>query len=1631
VSDIETAGCDHGINIQSSDTNLVPIENISYSCSADVFNLTIVPANNQNGSSNITITATDEGGLSATEVFNLTVDSVNDAPSISSIADQTISEDTTISSIEFTVSDIETAVCDHGVNIQSSDTNLVPIENISYSCSADVFSLSIAPASNQSGSSNITITATDEGGLYATEVFTLTVDSVNDVPSISSIVDQTTNEDTSIDSINFTVSDIETVGCDHGINIDSSDTSLIPIENISYSCSADVFYLTITPTSNQSGSSIITITATDEGGLSTTEVFTLTVDSVDDAPVVVQAIDDIVLESNAAEYIIPLTNVFNDIENDSIITSVYNNSNVALVIGAISGNDLILSLQPDMAGSAEFTIRATANEKSADDVFSVNVKLSDVAPEVLTPIDDIVVFEDAPSTIIDLTTVFTDANDDDLSIVKSIAYNTNESIVSTTITNNQLILSYHPDTSGTATIVIRGTSQDQSVDETFDLTVTPVDDPPIVAKAINDLTVDEDATVQTIRLYGVFTDIDNDDTHIQTIVADNSNISLVEATLSDHTLSLNYLPNQSGTAELTIMATSNGLTVTDMFMITVNPVDDPPVVANAIADVAMDISSEMLTIPLSDVFADIDNTNAEIIKTIQSNSNNALLTVQISDNNIILTHQDNAEGESTVIVQAISNGIEIYDAFTVYVDASDVAPEIQTPIENITVVEDCATTHIDLSTVFTDSDSQDQTISKMIVENTNPSLVTTSITGNNLYLIYQPDAFGSSVLTVRGTSQGKTVDNSFAVTVTPVDDPPIIENPLVDFTVNEDAPETTIDLSTVFTDPDNDYQDIVKTLINNDNESLVTGTLTGNQLILSYAPDASGTATIVIRATSDEKFVDDSFMVTVNPVDDPPVVASAVLDIITDEDAADQTIDLIDVFTDKDNENSEIQISIIENTNNTLVTSTISWNQLLLVYQSNENGIAELTIRGTSNGLHVDDTFAVIVNPVDDPPIVANAIADVALDVQTELLTIDLTNVFADIDNSDIGKTLLSNSNPELLTVTIIENSLILGHQAGLEGETEIIVQGISNGKAVEDSFNVFAYASDIAPQIAAPIEDIIVDESAGSTTIDLSTIFTDPDMNNLKRTVRNTNDSQQYITKTIVSNTNEKLITASISGDILTLVFNDGASGAGMITVRGTSRGKFVDITFTVTILSVDDPPVVANAITDITVNEDASDTLIDLTFIFTDPDNLDQNIQKSIVSNSNESLVSPVITGNLLALSYVSNASGSATLVLRGTSGGKSVETSFNVAVTPVDDPPMIATSIQPIVVNEDAPEEIIDLSGVFTDPDDYDTNIQLSNSNNTNSKLVEASISEQSIILSYLPDQHGTAIITIRGTSNGLFVEDQLNITVNGVDDKPVIANALLDITADEDAPDQIIDLTNVFTDKDNDSGDIQLSIIENTNTNLVKSTITMNQLVLNYQSNENGSSEITIRGTSNGLHVDDTFAVIVTPVDDPPIVANAISDVALDIQAESLTIDLINVFADIDSQIAKTILNNTNSEFASVSIIENNLVLSHQAGIEGETQITVQAMSNGLAIEDSFNVYAYESDIAPQIATSIEDITVVEDSSGTTIDLSSVFTDPDTDDHSITKIIVSNTNEPLVTADITGNTLTLKYQADASG
>ncbi len=531
--------------------------------------------------------------------------------------------------------------------------------------------------------------------------------------------------------------------------------------------------------------------------------------------------------------------------------------------------------------------------------------------------------------------------------------------------------------------------------------------------------------------------------------------------------------------------------------------------------------------------------------------------------------------------------------------------------------------------------------------------------------------------------------------------------------------------------------------------------------------------------------------ITVNPVDDAPTVLNPITDVNVDEDAANTVIDLTNVFTDIDNDIALIVKSVFVNDNTGLVTATIIDNQLTLDYQDNQSGIANITIRGTSNGKTVDDTFVVNVGAVDNPPTVLNPITDVNVDEDAENSVINLSNVFSDVDGDVIVKTVFVNSNPGLVTATIVDNQLTLDYQDNQSGIANITIRGTSNGKTVDDTFVITVNPVDDAPTVLNPITDVNVAEDAENSVINLSNVFTDID-----------NDPTSIV-KSVFANNNTGLVTATIVNNQLTLDYQDNQSGTANITIRGTSNGKTVDDTFLVTVNPVDDAPTVVNPITDVNVDEDAENTVLDLTNIFTDIDNDPTSIVKSVLTNDNTGLVTVTIVDNQLTLDYQDNQSGTANLTIRGTSNGKTVDDTFIVTVNPVDDAPTVVNPIADVNVAEDAENSVINLSNVFTDIDNNPTSIVKSVFANNNTGLVTATIVDNQLTLNYQHNQSGTANLTIRGTSNGKTVDNTFVVKVNPVNDAPTLQQEIANQTATEGQPFSFTIPANTFTDIDGDN------------------------------------------------------------------------------------------------------------------------------------------------------------------------------------------------------------------------------------
>jgi hypothetical protein len=144
--------------------------------------LSFTPGAELNGRATVTVTLMDGGGTanggvdsSPAQALMITVTAVNDAPTISDIADRTISINRSTGPITVAVGDVETAAGSLIVSSDSSNRTLVPTGTSTFGEGGITRTVTITPPLHQTGTATITVTVTD-GELSAHDTFVLTVE---------------------------------------------------------------------------------------------------------------------------------------------------------------------------------------------------------------------------------------------------------------------------------------------------------------------------------------------------------------------------------------------------------------------------------------------------------------------------------------------------------------------------------------------------------------------------------------------------------------------------------------------------------------------------------------------------------------------------------------------------------------------------------------------------------------------------------------------------------------------------------------------------------------------------------------------------------------------------------------------------------------------------------------------------------------------------------------------------------------------------------------------------------------------------------------------------------------------------------------------------------------------------------------------------------------------------------------------------------------------------------------------------------------------------------------------------------------------------------------------------------------
>ncbi|HET6975746.1 MAG TPA: choice-of-anchor Q domain-containing protein [Pyrinomonadaceae bacterium] len=288
------------VTASSNNQALVPNAVLVVSGTGATRSLQITPQPNQSGLATITVTVNLSGGGTLTDTFTLTVLPVNDRPTFFVLGAPQVLED----------SGPQTANLITNINPGPLEETQTITFTVTHNTNPGLFSvapavsssgtLTYTPAPNAFGDAIVTVVGKDNGGTAnggvdtsGDENFTISITPVNDAPTFTKGVNQTVNEDAGFQFVSNWATNIS-----QGAN--ESDSFSFQVTNNTnpglFSQQPAVFtngLLTYTPASNASGTADITIVLKDTGGTanggadtSAPQTFTITVNAVNDAPLI-------------------------------------------------------------------------------------------------------------------------------------------------------------------------------------------------------------------------------------------------------------------------------------------------------------------------------------------------------------------------------------------------------------------------------------------------------------------------------------------------------------------------------------------------------------------------------------------------------------------------------------------------------------------------------------------------------------------------------------------------------------------------------------------------------------------------------------------------------------------------------------------------------------------------------------------------------------------------------------------------------------------------------------------------------------------------------------------------------------------------------------------------------------------------------------------------------------------------------------------------------------------------------------------------------------------------------------------------------------------------------------------------
>ena len=631
---------------------------------------------------------------------------------------------------------------------------------------------------------------------------------------------------------------------------------------------------------------------------------------------------------------------------------------------------------------------------------------------------------DVDNSTTQVTYTLTDIPDNGTLLRNNLALAINDTFTQADIDTNLLNYTHNASetTSDSFSFTVADGAGGAIANTTFNITVNPVNDNPILGSAIADQTATEETAFSFQIPANTFTDVDAGDTLTYTATLDNGDALPTWLTFDAATRTFSGIPANADITTLNIKVTAtdnSGASVNDIFTLTVANINNVPTLVEAIADQnATQDSTFSFTIP-ENTFSDSDAGDT-LTYTATNENGDALpswLTFDAATRTFSGTPANADVAALNIKVTATDNsGAGVDDIFTITVTNTNDAPTLVEAIANQAATEDSTFSFTIPENTFSDSDLGDSLTYSATLENGDALPTWLTFDAATRTFNGTPANADVAALNIKVTAtdnSGASVNDIFTLTVANINNVPTLSNAIANQSTTEDTAFTFAIPENTFSDSDaGDSLTYTATLENGDalptwlTFDAATGTFSGT-------PANNDVATLSIKVTATDNFgssVDDIFTLTVANTNDAPILGVAIADQIATQDSTFSFTIPENTFSDSDAGDTLTYTATNENGDALPTDALPAWLSFDAATRTfngipSNSDVSAINIKVTAtdnSGESVNNTFTLTIANTNDAPTLVQTIADQTVIQNTVFSFTIAANTFSDVDAGDI-----------------------------------------------------------------------------------------------------------------------------------------------------------------------------------------------------------------------------------------------------------------------------------------------------------------------------------------------------------------------------------------------------------------------------------------------------------------------------------------------------------------------------------------------------------------------------------------------------------------------------------------------------